>query len=50
MIKFSYVLGGLALGIYVIPPVRRRFNDKIFKHVRNYGTTLGQFNRFNTQE
>ncbi len=48
MMKFSYILGGLAIGIYVIPPGRRQFNDKIFKHVWNYGTTLGQFNRFNT--
>ena len=50
MIKFSYVLGGLAAGIYVIPPLRHRFDEKIFKHFRNYNATLGQYNRFNTQK
>ena len=50
MIRFSYVLGGIAAGILVVPPVRQRFDDKIFKHLRNYNTTLGQYNRFNTQE
>lgn len=44
------MLGAVAAGIYVIPPVRRRFDEKIFKHVRNYNATLGQYNRFNTQE
>lgn len=48
--RLSYIIGGVVAGIYVIPPVRRRFDDKIFKHVRNYGATLGQYNRFNTQE
>lgn len=50
MIRFSYILAGLGVGIYAIPPVRRRFDEKIFKHVRNYGATLGQWNKFNTQE
>lgn len=50
VIRFSYILGGLAAGIYVIPPARQRFDEKIFKHLRNYNATLGQYNRFNTQE
>ena len=50
MIKFSYVLGAIAAGIIIVPPARHRFDDKIFKHIRNYNTTLGQYNRFNTQE
>jgi hypothetical protein len=48
--RVSYIIGAVAAGIYIVPPVRKRFNDKIFKHVRNYGATLGQWNRFNTQE
>ena len=50
MVRISYIIAGVAAGIYVIPPVRRRFDEKIFKHVRNYNATLGQWNRFNTQE
>lgn len=47
--RVSYIVAGVAATIYVIPPVRRRFDEKIFKHFRNYGATLGQYNRFNTQ-
>lgn len=50
VVRVSFIIAGVAAGIYVIPPVRRRFDNKIFKHVRNYGATLGQYNKFNTQE
>lgn len=50
MVRVSFIIAGVTAGIYVIPPVRRRFDNKIFKHVRNYGATLGQYNKFNTQE
>lgn len=40
---------GLATGVIVlIPPLRHHFDQKIYKHIRNYNTTLNQRNRFNT--
>lgn len=36
--------------IVLIPPVRHHFDQKIWKHVRNYNTTLNQRNKFNTEE
>lgn len=47
------ILQGLALlggVIYVVPPLRSHFDRKIFKHFRNYNTTLNQRNRFVTQQ
>lgn len=41
------IVGGTIL---LIPPLRRHFDHKIWKHVRNYNTTLTQRNRFNTEE
>lgn len=50
-------MGKLGLGlaivggtIVLIPPFRRHFDHKIWKHFRNYNTTLSQRNRFNTEE
>lgn len=50
MAKYAYIFGAVAGTIYVIPPLRHRFDEKIFKHFRNYNATLGQYNKFNTQE
>ena len=47
LLKSLALVGGV---IYVIPPLRHHFDQKIFKHVRNYNTTLNQRNRFNTEE
>ena len=47
------VLQGLAIAggvVLVVPPFRRHFDQKIWKHFRNYNTSLNQPNRFNTQE
>jgi hypothetical protein len=42
---------GLVSGVVIlIPPLRHHFDQKIFKHVRNYNTTLNQRNKFNTEE
>ncbi len=41
------VVGGT---IVLIPPFRRHFDHKIWKHFRNCNTVLSQRNRFNTQE
>jgi hypothetical protein len=49
VIKISYVLAGVFGTIMVIPPLRQRFDNKIWKHVRNYNATLGQYNKFNTE-
>jgi hypothetical protein len=48
VIKISYILAGTIGTILVVPPLRHRFDHKIWKHVRNYNTTLGQYNKFNT--
>ena len=45
--KAMVLVGGT---IYVIPPLRHHVDQKIWKHVRNYNTTLNQRNRFNTEE
>jgi hypothetical protein len=50
VVKFSYIVLALGGGIYLIPPLRRRFDDKIFRHLRNYNASLGQYSKFNTQE
>ena len=47
ILKSLALVGGV---IYIIPPFRHHFDQKIFKHVRNYNTTLNQRNRFNTEE
>lgn len=47
VLKILAIVGGT---IYVIPPLRHHFDQKLFKHVRNYNTTLNQRNRFNTEE
>jgi len=47
ILKGLAVFGGV---LFVIPPLRHHLDQKIWKHVRNYNTTLSQKNRFNTQE
>lgn len=47
IVKALALVGGT---IAVVPPLRHHFDQKIWKHVRNYNTTLNQRNRFNTQE
>jgi len=50
MVKIGRALALIGATIYVIPPARTHFDQKIFKHIRNYNTTLNQRNKFNTQE
>ena len=45
--KGVVLVGGVIL---VVPPLRRHFDQKIWKHFRNYNATLSQYNRFNTEE
>ena len=47
IVKVLALVGGT---IVLIPPVRNHFDQKIWKHVRNYNTTLNQRNKFNTEE
>lgn len=47
ILKVLALVGGT---IYVIPPVRLHIDQKLWKHVRNYNTTLNQRNRFNTED
>ena len=47
LLKGLAVAGGV---IMVVPPFRRHFDQKIWKHFRNYNTSLSQDNRFNTEE
>jgi len=49
VIKLSYIIAGTFATIVAIPPLRNRFDQKVWKHIRNYNTTLGQYQRFNTQ-
>jgi hypothetical protein len=49
MVKLFRVAAVTAGVIYVIPPLRNHFDHKIFKHFRNYNTTLNQRNKFNTE-
>jgi hypothetical protein len=50
VVKLSYIAVVIGGGIYLIPPLRKRFDDKIFRHLRNYNASLGQYYKFNTQE
>ena len=45
LLRAVAVVGGV---IAVVPPFRTHFDQKIFKHIRNYNTTLNQRNKFNT--
>jgi hypothetical protein len=47
IVKALALVGGT---IVVVPPLRHHFDQKIWKHVRNYNTALNQRNKFNTQE
>lgn len=47
ILKGFAVFGGV---LFLVPPLRNHLDQKIWKHVRNYNTTLSQKNRFNTQE
>jgi hypothetical protein len=50
MARILRILALTSATIYVIPPLRNHFDQKIFKHFRNYNQTLNQRNRFATQE
>ena len=50
MVKLLKTLALVGGTIYIIPPLRNHFDQKIFKHVRNYNTALNQRNKFNTEE
>ena len=47
--KTLAVVGATAL-IFAIPPVRRRFDDKVFRPIRNWNRSLNNPNKFVTQE
>lgn len=41
---------GVAGFILVVPPVRQRFDNKVFRHIRNWNHSLNNPNKFVTQE
>ena len=44
----KYTLGGTFV-LFLIPPFRHRFDDKIWRHVRNWNAN-DHWDRFRTQE
>lgn len=45
----TLALLGVTAFVVVIPPVRRRFDEKVFRHLRNWNRSLNNPNRFVTQ-
>ena len=52
MVLFPKALMVVGVGamLMAIPPVRRRLDDKVLRHVRNYNNGLDNSNKFVTQE
>ncbi len=48
--KILKALGVVSGVVILVPPLRHHFDQKIFKHVRNYNTSLNQRNKFSTEE
>ena len=46
----TLVLLGVTAFIVAVPPVRRRFDEKVFRHFRNWNRSLNNPNQFVTQE
>lgn len=45
----TLALAGVVAFIMVIPPIRKRFDDKVFRHIKNWNNGLLNPNKFVTQ-
>lgn len=52
MVLYPKTLAVLGVGaiIFLIPPVHRRFDNKVFRHIRNWNHSLNNPNKFVIQE